>query len=296
MESLVSVLKSARVNFLTLPLVCVFLGVAIAYRLTGQVQVANIVLVFIGALLAHASVNLLNEYQDFNSGLDTITVKTPFSGGSGALPAHPEVAALTLTVAVLSLVVTGAIGIYFIYVHGLALLPLGILGLLIIGIYTNWITRHPLLCLIAPGLSFGPLMVMGTGYVLMNEYSWAAFLASLTPFFLVSGLLLINQFPDVEADRQVGRRHYPITLGRGPSARIFAAFLLLAFAPIVVGVGLGWFPHMTLLGLIPLLAAVPLMIQVLRKADKPAQLTPYLGMNVAVIMSTITLFGVGWLL
>jgi 1,4-dihydroxy-2-naphthoate octaprenyltransferase len=156
------------------------------------------------------------------------------------------------------------------------LLPLGVLGLLIIGIYTNWITRYPLLCLIAPGLGFGPLMVMGTSYVLMNQYSWAAFLASLTPFFLVSELLLINQFPDVEADKQVGRRHYPITIGRHASAVIYAAFLLLAFAPIAVGAAIRLFPPMTLLGLIPLLAAVPLAYQVLRKADKPAQLTSVL--------------------
>ena len=241
MNPLVSVLKSSRANFLTLPPVCVFLGTAIAYRLTGHLAILDVLLVLLGALMAHASVNLLNEYQDFTSGLDAMTVKTPFSGGSGALQAHPEAAALTLSAAVLSFVLTAAVGIYFIYVHGLALLPLGLLGLLIIGVYTNWITRYPLLCLIAPGLGFGPLMVMGTSYVLMNQYTWAALLASLTPFFLVSELLLINQFPDVEADEQVGRRHFPITLGRGPSARIYVAFLLLSFAPIAVGVGIGLF-------------------------------------------------------
>lgn len=294
MTTLSSVMRSLRPNFLTLPPVCVLLGIGIAWHFTGNLNVVDVVLVLVGALLAHASVNLLNEYQDFTSGLDAMTVKTPFSGGSGALQANPQAAAMTLTIGILSLVITGAIGIYFIVVHGLALLPLGILGLLIIGIYTSWITRYPLLCLIAPGLSFGPLMVMGTGYVLMNQYSWAAFLASLTPFFLVSELLLINQFPDVEADRKVGRRHFPITIGRRASALIFANFLLLAFVPIAVGVAIHLFPPMTLIGLIPLLAALPLAYQVLRKADRPGELTPYLGMNVGVIMATITLFALGW--
>ncbi|MDE2236121.1 MAG: prenyltransferase [Gammaproteobacteria bacterium] len=289
-----SVLHSLRPNFLTLPPVCVLLGVGIAWHLTGHLNTLDVVLVLLGALLAHASVNLLNEYQDFTSGLDAMTVKTPFSGGSGALQANPQAAALTLTAGVTSLVFTGAIGFYFLLVHGLALLPLGVLGLVIIGIYTNWITRYPLLCLIAPGLSFGPLMVMGTGYVLMNGYSWAAFLASLTPFFLVSELLLINQFPDVEADRKVGRRHFPITIGRRASALIYANFLLLAFVPIAVGVAIGLFPLMTLIGLVPLLAALPLAYQVLRKAEQPTALTPYLGMNVGVIMATITLFALGW--
>ncbi len=41
-------------------------------------------LALLGAFLAHISVNTLNEYFDFKSGLDLETIKTPFSGGSGA--------------------------------------------------------------------------------------------------------------------------------------------------------------------------------------------------------------------
>ena len=42
------------------------------------------------------------------------------------------------------------------------LLPIGLLGLVLVVSYTPWITRHPLLCLVAPGLGFGPVMVLGT--------------------------------------------------------------------------------------------------------------------------------------
>lgn len=55
-------------------------------------------------------------------------------------------------------------------------------------------------------------MVMGTHFALTGEYSATAGLASLVPFFLVSDLLLLNQFPDVEpiepvqcAHRQAGK-------------------------------------------------------------------------------------------
>lgn len=296
MSTFGSVVRSVRPNFLVLSPLCVFLGAAVAYRLSGHLPWLDLVLVLVGALTAHASVNLLNEYQDFTSGLDAITVKTPFSGGSGALPAHPEAAALTFAAALLSLAATAVIGIYFLYMHGWALLPLGILGIVIIGLYTSWITHHPLLCLLAPGLGFGPLMVMGTSFVLMDRYSWAVFLVSLTPLFLVSDLLLINQFPDVEADRKAGRRHYPITLGRRRSALIYARFLLLAFVPILLGAVTGLFPYPTLLGLIPLLAALPLAYQVTHHAEQPARLTRYLGINVIVVLATILLFAIGWLI
>ena len=75
---------------------------------------------------------------------------------------------------------------------------LGLAGLLLVFGYTIWFTRDPYLCLIAPGLGFGPFMVMGTHFVLTGNYAWTAFIASLIPFFLVSNLLLLNQFPDVD--------------------------------------------------------------------------------------------------
>ncbi len=47
-------------------------------------------------------------------------------------------------------------------------------------------------------------------------------------FFLVSNLLLLNQFPDLEADRSAGRRHLPIVLGRPSSSQVFGYFFELA--------------------------------------------------------------------
>ena len=47
-----------------------------------------LILALAGGLLAHISVNALNEYLDFTSGLDLTTLRTPFSGGSGTLPAN----------------------------------------------------------------------------------------------------------------------------------------------------------------------------------------------------------------
>ena len=36
------------------------------------------------------------------------------------------------------------------------LLPIGLLGLVLVVSYTPWITRHPLLCLVAPGRALVP--------------------------------------------------------------------------------------------------------------------------------------------
>lgn len=282
-----------RLPFLILTPACVLLGLAVAIWTTGGVNWFQFALVMIGAVAAHISVNAFNEYFDFKSGLDSRTERTPFSGGSGTLPALPEMERPALMISVGSFALTAAIGLYFVAARGIGLLPLGILGLLTIYAYTPWLTRIPVLCLVAPGLGFGPLMVMGTTFALTGEYSWSAFIASLIPFFLVSNLLLLNQFPDVEADRSVGRHHFPITLGRTKSALIYIAFLALAYLSLIIGVLANRLPLASLLGLLTVLIAIPLIQGLRRHAEEIKNLIPNMGQNVLVNILTPILVAIG---
>ena len=183
-----------RLPFLILTPACVMLGAAAAAWSGAELNLHYLAFTFVGAVAAHISVNALNEYDDCKSGLDFTTQRTPFSGGSGTLPQSPDKAHVALITGVVSLVVTAIVGVYFLYVRGLWLLPVGLVGLVIIVAYTKWITKNAVLCLVAPGLGFGPLMVMGTDFVLTGSYSWTSFMAFLVPFFLVSNLLLLTSF------------------------------------------------------------------------------------------------------
>jgi 1,4-dihydroxy-2-naphthoate octaprenyltransferase len=287
------ILGPMRLPFLILTPACVLLGIGTAIRSGAHVNPLHVLLVLVGAVATHISVNAFNEYFDFKSGLDGRTQRTPFSGGSGTLPAKPGLARTALATALTSLGIVGLTGAYFTWLHGLALLPLGLLGMLVIVVYTPWLTHQPLLCLVAPGLGFGPLMVMGTHFALTGQYSWVAFVASLVPFFLVSNLLLLNQFPDVEADTTVGRRHYPILIGQRLSSYIFSAFLVLTYVAILVGVLLSVLPVGSLLGLATLLLALPLMKGTLSNAQDIQKLVPSMGMNVLVNLLTPVLVAVG---
>ena len=296
MNSPKQLLGPMRVAFLVLPPVCVLLGVGTAAWTGKPINALHVVLIFVGALAAHIAVNSLNEYFDFKSGLDLHTIRTPFSGGSGTLPANPAMVRPALSIGLIALAITSLVGLYFSYTRGWALLPLGLLGLIVIVAYTPWLTRYPLPCLIAPGLGFGLLMVMGTDFALTGSYSWTAFLASLVPFFLVSDLLLLNQFPDVEADRAAGRRHLLVVAGKKRSSVVYVTFLFLAFVAIAVGAGLGKLPVLGLLGLIPLAIAVPTAVGVLRYAEKMNKLMPYLGLNVLLNVITPLLLAIGLLI
>jgi 1,4-dihydroxy-2-naphthoate octaprenyltransferase len=293
MRDLKYLLGPMRLPFVVLAPACVLLGIAAAVFTAGRVSLLYALLTLIGGVSAHISVNAFNEYFDFKSGLDARTRRTPFSGGSGTLQARPDLAPNTLGVALATLAITGLIGAYFLAIRGLGLLPLGILGVLVIVIYTPWLALSPILCLVAPGLGFGTLMVMGTSYVLTGYYSWVAFAASLVPFFLVSDLLLLNQFPDVEADRSIGRRHLPIVAGRKTSSWVYAGFLLGAYLAIGIAVILGLFPALTLLAWLLVPLAVVVAIGAVRFADDLGKLAPYLGLNVILNLATPVLAAIG---
>jgi 1,4-dihydroxy-2-naphthoate octaprenyltransferase len=290
------ILGPMRVPFLILTPACVLVGIGTAVWSSSKVSLLDIFVVLIGAIAAHISVNAFNEYYDFTTGLDFRTQRTPFSGGSGTLAESPEASRYALATAWISFAVASLVGIYFVFQRGPLLLPIGILGLVLLIVYTLWLTRNPLLCLVAPGLGFGTLMVMGVHYALSGQYSWTSFIASFVPFFLVSNLLLINQFPDVDADKTVGRRHYPIVIGRAKSAWIYVTFLLLVFIVIILGVLTNYLPPLSLLGLLGIPLAIRLMIGAVQNAENVEKLVPILSLNVLLTILTPTLLGIGLLL
>lgn len=297
MSDLKSLMASARPPFLILAVACVFLGMAAAIYSGGSVNPWEAALTFLGGFMAHVSVNAFNEYSDFKTKLDEHTSRTPFSGGSGLLQAKPHLAKGVLVMAWVSILIMAAIGVYFTLVRGAVVLPLGLLGLVIILSYTPRLVYIPALSLIAPGLGFGTAMIIGVQVALTGSYSWAALAASFVPFFLVNNLLLFNQFPDADADRSIGRRHFPITLGKKRSSIIYIAFLGLTYIAILLGVVLGALPVWSLLGMLTLPLAVMAGIGSNRFAEGDIpQLIPYLGLNVMINIFTPILVGIGLLI
>jgi 1,4-dihydroxy-2-naphthoate octaprenyltransferase len=254
----------------------------------------------VGAVAAHISVNALNEYEDFRSGLDLRTVRTPFSGGSGTLVANPTLAEAARLIGLVALVLTALCGLILVRRAGWGLLPIGVSGLFLVYFYTSKINRNRWLCLIAPGLGFGPLVVVGTHLAITGIWSGSAFLTSLIPFFLVSNLLLLNQFPDVEADRSVGRDNLPIALGLRRSLRVYGLFLSLAFASLGFGVVAGLLPTTALIAMITFPVAVSVYLGVSSSIDAggllKSPLVPSMALNVVLTLLAPALLSLGLLL
>lgn len=285
-------IQSMRAPFLILTPACVFLGSSTVIASDSDINLSLLALALLGALLAHISVNTLNEYYDFKSGLDLITKKTPFNGGSGALPQNPEMAGTVLTIGALSLIATLMIGSFFIWKYGTAIIPLGITGVVIILTYTAWINRHPLLCLIAPGTGFGFLMVVGTQFVMQGEYAALSWLIAVVPFFLVNNLLLLNQYPDIEADTSIGRRNFPIVYGINQSNMVYGFFALATAVAIITYVLFGQLPRLSLIALLPIPLAFFSLSGAIKHGATIADYPQYQAANVVVAILTPALLGI----
>jgi len=286
-----AIIKSIRGPFLILTPICVFLGVSTVVASQISVDFQLLLLILLGAVLAHVSVNTLNEYFDFKSGLDLTTIKTRFSGGSGALPENPDMANAVLTIGLVSLLATSLIGLFFAWKIGLGIIPIGVVGLLLILTYTGWINKQPVICLLAPGIGFGLLMVVGTQFVLAGKYLPLSWLAGLIPFFLVNNLLLINQYPDIQADTGVGRNNLVITHGIIISNRVYAAFVIATIAVITTCVFTGKFPVSSLIALIPIPLAFFTLSGAMKYGENIGSYPQYLAANVIVAIVIPTLLG-----
>lgn len=287
--------QSMRPPFLVLTPVSVFLGASTVVASHADIPWYLLAAALLGALMAHISVNTFNEYLDFRSGLDLATRRTPFSGGSGALPATPGAAGAVLCTAVSSLILTLLLGLFFVGLRGPGIVPIGLLGALLIVSYTPWINKHPLLCLVAPGAGFGLLMVAGTQYVLEGVYRPLSWLAALVPFFLVNNLLLLNQYPDIDADAGAGRRHFPIAYGVRASNLVYAVSAALAALVIALGVAAGWFPTSSLAALLAMCPAAYALYGAVTLGDGIGRHPQYLAANVVAAVLTPLALGLSFI-
>jgi 1,4-dihydroxy-2-naphthoate octaprenyltransferase len=284
-------IQTIRPPFLILTPICVFLGLIISLVSQSSVNFTMFFIILIGAIFAHISVNTLNEYFDFKSGLDLKTEKTPFSGGSGGLPSCPSMAKTILMIGLVSLLITIGVGFYFVYKGVYLILPIGFIGVILVATYTQWINRSPLICLVAPGIGFGVLMVVGTHVILAGEHTLSPWLISIAPFLLINNLLLLNQYPDMKADASVGRNTLPIAYGIKKSNLVYAAFMLLAYLSIIVLMFKGYLPALSWVALMPLLLSLFSLKGLVKWGASIGEHPHYMAANVAAAIITPLLLG-----
>ncbi len=245
-----------------------------------------------GIIFAHVSANVFNEYFDFKSGIDFETNKTPFNGGSGVLPGGLISSGQALWLALGCLTLAIPIGIFFVINSGPGLLPVLGISLFCIVFYTPMITRigWPEW---SPGLAFGFLPVMAFYFIQTGHFAMPAFVIAVPLGILGHNLLLINEIPDVEADRKAGRRTLPITLGKKRAALVYASLVIIMYLWIIGWIAAGEIPFFGIFCLLSLPFAVK-AISVYKCYNNPRKLAGAQAANVALFLSVTFILGAAY--
>ncbi len=286
-------LGAVRAPFLLLSVVLVLLGTSIAVY-NGYFNFLHFILALVGLTLLHVSVNTLNNYFDYKSGIDLETRRTPFSGGSDVLPLGILEPAAVYGVGIGSMAIGLLIGVYFFFTVGFELLPLVAVGAFSIYFYTTVLARLRIGEVFA-GLGLGTLPVMGAYFVQAGFLNLPVLVASIPSCILTHNLLLLNVFPDVDADKKAGRRHLVISLGKRNAGIYYSLLLAVMYLWIIGGAALGYMPYPVLLALLTIPVSLKAVKGALKDYDSFEGLIPAQAANVQVVLGTHFLLAVGFL-
>jgi len=293
MANLRTFARLARAPFLVLPVTLVLCGAGAA-AFDGFMSWSRSLLALMGLVAAHIAVNALNEWSDMRRGIDLKTVRTPFSGGSGTLPAGAAPAGAALGLGIGASGATLMIGLWFLWAVGWVFLPFLLIGAVFVLGYTDALARLGV-GEVAAGLGLGGLAVSGTALVQDGTLGPAAIAASVPAFLMTFNLLLLNEFPDEAADREGGRRNLVLSLGRPNAALVYAVAAILVPLWIAGSVVQGAFPLWALLGGVPSLLLIPPLRWAFGQPMKEVPLAA-LAANVNWNLATNVLLGIGLLI
>jgi 1,4-dihydroxy-2-naphthoate polyprenyltransferase len=288
---------ATRIPFLTATIVPVLLGAVIA-RFHGASSWWLTVLTLVGAALIHLGLNVGNDVADATSGADEANVNpTMYSGGSRVIQYGLVSLDAMKKISIACYAIGIAIGLYLAATRGWELLLVGAAGLFLAIFYTA-----PPLRLVNRGLGelcvalgFGPIMVLGSYFVVAQRFSGEAFYASLPVALLIMLVLYVNQIPDRPADEKAHKRTIVVRLKQSSIVTGYALSAGAAFALIALGPILGITPWWSLIAL----GSIPLAVRVYRALDphynSPYELMSAMGVNIMLHFSAGMLLIIGYI-
>lgn len=214
-------------------------------------------LALFGSLFIHIGTNMINDYYDNQSGVDTLESKS----GSQVIQRELLPADQIYWGGIATFVIGSLFGLVLVGLAGWPVLVLGILSVLAGYFYT----ANPFsLAYIALGeatvfIFMGPVIIMGAYYVQRETFALAPFLMSLPVGCLVAAILQANNIRDLEADRSHGKNTLATSIGRQAANWEMAGLVYGAFVLTLVLVLLGYAPWPVLLTLLSLGLAIPVV-------------------------------------
>jgi 1,4-dihydroxy-2-naphthoate octaprenyltransferase len=271
-------IRIIRIRFLLASAIAAANGMSLAVWKFGVFDLFFAVLTFAGVLSLHASVDLLNDYWDYRRGIDKITKRTKYSGGTGVLPEKLLNPKMVYKIGIVFLAIGALLGIYFVAVRGVTIAIILAFAILAIYFYSTKIVNLGL------GEVFvmikGTMIVLGSFYVQVGFIEPAAIYVGVIVGMLSASVLLVNSFPDYDADRRSGRRTLVILLGKQKAAKIIFLPITAPYVFIIIGIFLGYTKPFSLICLVSL----PYVYKIIKNIGKHENLDMFVPAMAATVM------------
>jgi 1,4-dihydroxy-2-naphthoate polyprenyltransferase len=294
---LVRYVLATRPAFLMVTLCAGLIGLATAWfeALAFAPLKAFVTLWF--ALVAHAGVNVLNDYYDALNGTDDINTGRifPFTGGSRFIQNGVLSKTATARFGVGLFGVTILAGLWLAHGSGPGLFAIGITGLVI-----GWAYSAPPLKLNSRG--FGELcvaagfalIVIGTDYVQRGACSGLPVVAAVSYALLVTNVLYINQFPDRQADAAAGKRHWVVRLAPERARWGYVLLVILAHGWLIGAVLIRALPWPTLIAFASIVPATAGARGLFQHIAEPHRLAPAIRATIGAALLHGLLLTIGF--
>jgi 1,4-dihydroxy-2-naphthoate polyprenyltransferase len=261
--------RAVRLPFLTGSLFPVAVAAALAYFHDHTWNLLRFGLTALGVAALQCGANLINDYYD-SFGSDPLNLNvTPFSGGSRVIQNRQMSPAAVKTMAYALFIVGVGCGLTLIYLGRPWVAFIGLLGLAAALFYS----ASPMQLMsggLGEGLiflAFGPLLSWGAYYVQTGKLSLLGAVVSLPLAFLITAIIWINEFPDLEADIAAAKHHLVARLGLKLSRWVYAGLMLGPFISLFVLIEIFRLPDLIVAGLMPLPLAWRAVSLVFRTAN-----------------------------
>lgn len=270
----------------------ILVGTALAYNITGKFNLYWFIWTLIGVYFIEIGKNAVNEFVDYASGVDRFVSseeRTPFSGGKKTIVDGLLTVKETKVIAFFTMLAGAIIGLYIALAHEPAVLWVGAAGFILAIIYSlpPFKLAYRGLGELTVGLTFGPLIVMGTYLVQAHTVSIAAVLVSLPVGLLIANVLIINQYPDYRADKKGKKFNWVVRLGKKEAVKVYALLYIISYlSTIVIFMFLGSF-----FWLLPFVS-LPLAVQAVKIARNNYNNLPRMLMANMKTVQVYQLFGV----
>lgn len=257
-------LTAIRPRTLPVAIVPVLVGTALAWRDEGNLSGPILLATIAAALLIQVATNLHNDVADFERGADDPATRL----GPRRVTAEGWLSAAAVKrAALIAFGAAGTLGLALALYAGWPVLLIGIASIACGWAYSGGARpiAYSSLGELFVWLFFGVVAVAGTYFLQVGRFGATAFAAGALIGMPAAAVLVVNNYRDMDNDRQAGRRTFAVVYGARASHFEYGALLLLPLLllPLLAaGGGAGW--------LLPWLAAPWAILLVRRFVTLPA--------------------------